>query len=369
MMLIGILALVALAVAVYNRCGWPVLGPGPQQGTAPGTVSILIPARNESLNLTGCLRAALAQGSAVREILVYDDHSTDDTAGILRAQAAAHPLIRAVPPRPLPEGWLGKTYACSQLADAAAGEWLLFIDADARLEPGAAATLVRAARERDWTLLAAWPGLEMKSFWEKVLMPLLNLVVFTSFPAPLALRDRRPSLGLAHGACLLVHRREYLRLGGHGVVRREFFEDTLLARTWRHRGEAGGCLDGQRVMKVRMYHHFSEIWHGFAKITRTSFRSVFSFWLFWAVHAAVFLVPFIVLAAHAAGGRLHLWAGIACGVVLLIRLLQSLQFRYPVWAILLHPLAEILLLGLVLQTGLRHRQGVAWKGRVYARST
>ena len=67
--------------------------------------------------------------------MVYDDHSTDGTAAVVtqyREQDARVLLLSGVP---LPEGWCGKPFACSQLAQAAGSDWLLFLDADTVVGP------------------------------------------------------------------------------------------------------------------------------------------------------------------------------------------------------------------------------------------
>ncbi|HEX8424267.1 MAG TPA: glycosyltransferase, partial [Pyrinomonadaceae bacterium] len=234
-----------LSVAVWNALAWPKVAArgsvAPEDG--PARVSVLIPARDEEANLPACLDAALAQGEIVSELLVYDDHSTDDTSAIICEYARRDARVRVLPAVPLPAGWCGKTFACARLAEGARGEWLLFLDADARLDAGAAARMLAEARRRRLTLLSCWPALELRSFWERALMPLLNFVVFTLYPAPLALRRADASLGLAHGACLLVHCSTYALVGGHTAVRDELFEDVRLAQLWRARGQAGLCLD------------------------------------------------------------------------------------------------------------------------------
>src|SRR5262245_10923498 len=120
--------------------------------------------------------------------------------------------------------------------------------------------MVEEMNWRQLTFLSCWPGLEMESFWERMLMPMLDFVVFSIFPAPLSLKMGHSSLALAHGACLMFERKRYFEIGGHAAVRDQIFEDTRLARLWRMRGERGLCLDGQDMVQVRMYSSFDEIW-------------------------------------------------------------------------------------------------------------
>ncbi|MBM4156350.1 MAG: hypothetical protein FJ221_15170 [Lentisphaerae bacterium] len=77
-----------------------------------------------------------------------------------------------------------------------------------------------------------------------------------------------------------MRRDEYLRTGGHAMVRRELFEDTTLARAWRAAGRSGLCVDGQDVVRVRMYDSLEAIWAGFQKNVYPAFRHEASFWLF-----------------------------------------------------------------------------------------
>jgi|YNPBryBLVA2012_1023415.scaffolds.fasta_scaffold00100_23 glycosyltransferase involved in cell wall biosynthesis len=342
-----------LALVAVNAIFWPKVSP---QARAAGEVSVLIPARNEAANLPGCLESVLAQPS-VAEVLVYDDHSEDPTPAVVKRFAAGEPRLRLLEPRPLPPGWCGKTFACQTLAEEARSQWLLFVDADVVLAPGAVPAVLAEAERRGVTLLSCWPGLRMSGFWEGLLMPMLNFVVFTLYPAPLALRrPRDPSLGLAHGALMLARREAYRRVGGHRAVRGELFEDTLLARLWRLRGERSLCLDGQQIVRTRMYAGLRPIWRGFQKNFYPAFRSPVSFWGFLAFHALVFLAPF--LAGY--------WP--AAGSVIAMRLALALRFRHPVWSALLHPLAQGLLLALGLASWWRYRHGpgVEWKGRRYA---
>ena len=82
-------------------------------------LSIIIPARNEEENLPTLLRSLAAQSVRPGEIIVVDDASTDHTAEVARQNGA-----RVVNSLPLPEGWRGKTWACHQGAQAAAGQKL-----------------------------------------------------------------------------------------------------------------------------------------------------------------------------------------------------------------------------------------------------
>ena len=355
-----ILAVPMLGLVLWNVAAWPAVTTGSESSAE--AVSVLIPARDEAATIEECLASVLFQGGTLREVLVYDDRSTDDTAGRIERLAAADPRVRLLQGGDLPAGWCGKPHACARLAEAAAGEWLLFLDADARLRPNALSRLVADAEARRLTLLSAWPGLILVSTWERLLMPVLNLVVFSLYPAPLSLLRTDPSLGLAHGACILVHRETYRRLGGHGLVRDQLFEDSRLAQAWRAAGERGLCLDGQSIVRVRMYSTGREIWRGFQKNFYPAFRRDSSFWGFLALHALVFVVPLILFAAAPS----PLTAS-TLGAGILMRLLLAQRFRHPVWSAFLQPAAAVVMLGIALSSRARYRAaaGVEWKGRHY----
>lgn len=350
MILLGVAAFL-FAVAVWNALAWPRIGKAASKIPA---ISVLIPARDEEKNLPACLDSVLEDRAGVQEVLVYDDHSSDGTAAVVRAHSEKDLRVRLIDSVNLPAGWCGKPFACDQLARAARCEWMLFVDADARLAPAAPSRIVSEAERRGVTFLSCWPGIQMATFWEKALMPLLNFVVFTLYPAPLSISRRNPSLGLAHGACVLARRDEYWKVGGHESVRGELFEDTRLARAWRARGHRSLCLDGQDVISVRMYKSLEEIWAGFQKNFYPAFRSNATFAGFLALHAAVFAWPLFALT----------WAALP---VLATRAVLATRFRHPWWSVPLHPIAELMLLALGVSSwwACARGRGVAWKGRRY----
>lgn len=365
MPLIMVLTFLILALIFYNARGWPKVTERVEETAS--CVSVLIPARDEERNLPACLERIFLQGDVLCEVLVYDDHSSDHTPDIVRDLSQRWDLIRLLEPAELPEGWYGKTFACQQLAEQAQGEWLLFLDADTKLVSMAIPRMLYEVRQRKISFLSCWPGIDMGSFWEKVLMPMLNFVVFALFPAPLSLRMKLPALGLAHGACLLIRREEYWRIGGHSRVRAEIFEDTALARAWRAESMSGLCLDGQDVVRVRMYDSLATIWQGFQKLVYPAFRRRLSFWLFLVFHATIFLCPFLWLAVQAGVGHLTFSTLTAVTCILLMRGVQAWQFRYPFWSIFLHPLATVALIAVGLSSWYRCQsgRGVRWKDRIY----
>lgn len=94
-------------------------------------VSVVIPARNEAVNIENCLSSIAASTYPDFEIIVVDDRSGDETVALSRSVPAGNPSrIVVIDGEELPEGWLGKPWACWQGAQVSDGEFLLFTDAD-----------------------------------------------------------------------------------------------------------------------------------------------------------------------------------------------------------------------------------------------
>jgi glycosyltransferase involved in cell wall biosynthesis len=126
-------------------------------------VSIIVPARNEARNLPRLLPTLLSQAYPDFEVLVVDDASTDETAA-LAARAGARVLSTSGPP----PGWTGKCNACWQGAQAARGEWLLFVDADTTHTPLTLASAIAWAAAQRAEAASFILRLECRTFWERL---------------------------------------------------------------------------------------------------------------------------------------------------------------------------------------------------------
>jgi cellulose synthase/poly-beta-1,6-N-acetylglucosamine synthase-like glycosyltransferase len=140
--------------------------------TLPG-VSVVIPARNEARDLEDAVRSHLAQDYPNLEVIVVDDRSTDATPAILSRLAASDPRLRIVRGVDPPPGWMGKPHALFQGAARAGSELVLVADADVRYDPSALREAVEFLSSRRLDLITFFPRVEMKGFWENVLMPYL----------------------------------------------------------------------------------------------------------------------------------------------------------------------------------------------------
>ncbi|WP_199224438.1 glycosyltransferase [Serinibacter arcticus] len=232
--------------------------------TAPGLrVSLLVPARDEEDTLVTTLPALLAQGAD--DVVVLDDHSTDATARVARDAGA-----RVISGANLPEGWVGKPWACHQLAAAVLGEdavdgdaagaagaagaaagatprehLLIFTDADVTWHPGALAALVAEMQRRGTDLLTVFPKQRVGSFGERLVVPLVDAAFIGHAPVPV-IRSRRRGAVAANGQVMAFRRQAYERAGGHAAVRGELVEDIRLARAARDAGARFDAVLGAR---------------------------------------------------------------------------------------------------------------------------
>ncbi len=105
-------------------------------------LSIIIPVYNASQYLGECLDSVFSQAfDGGYEVIAVNDGSTDDSLAICEDYASKHANMKV-----LTGENAGVSAARNKALDAAQGEWLVFVDADDKLLPGALATL--CARER-----------------------------------------------------------------------------------------------------------------------------------------------------------------------------------------------------------------------------
>ena len=260
---------VKLAGLVTNLAMFPVLRPdaaGSGRVPRPDT-SLLIPARDESRRLPAALAGFGAQD--VAEIVVLDDQSSDDTATIVGRAAEADPRVRLVRGTPPPPGWVGKSWACWQLAAAARGDILLFCDADVLLAPGAVDACWAQMCGQRAEVFSAFPRQRTVTLGERLLVPLIDDVLLAFLPHRL-LRMPVPSAATANGQLLMFRRGAYDALGGHAAVAGDLAEDLALARRTRRAGLTLGLALGGDLASARMYAGYRDSVRGFGRNLRVA---------------------------------------------------------------------------------------------------
>ena len=97
--------------------------------------SIIIPARNEALNIKNCLQSIVQQiyPATLFEIIVIDDHSTDETVAIVEQLQQQYKNIQLIKLADALNGKILNAYKKKAIENAiqyASGEWIITTDAD-----------------------------------------------------------------------------------------------------------------------------------------------------------------------------------------------------------------------------------------------
>jgi chlorobactene glucosyltransferase len=368
--LAGFILLLVL-IAASNLVVMRRLGDYPAPARFP-RVSVLVPARNEEANVEPCIRSLLAQDYPDFEVLALDDHSSDGTGRILAALVTEDSRLRALRGKPLPPNWLGKHWACHQLAEAASGEWLLFVDADTRHHPHALRDAVAAMLAEDAAFLSALPRQEVVTWAEKLLVPVISWSLLSFLPLGLAYRLRAPFYSAAIGQFMLFRRAAYEQTGGHQAVRQSVVDDIALGRRVKAAGLRWQLLDGTRRVQCRMYRNAPQVFEGISKNLLAVFGNKVPAHVFvWTWLAVAFVEPLVVLALSLAGVPVPALsvrlAGLAAGGSLLLWIIAYRRFGYPLHLALLYPASMLLTLVVAVRSVAVSLTGRAtWKGRQLA---
>jgi chlorobactene glucosyltransferase len=343
-------------------------------GSGP-MVSIIVPARNESANIATVAHSILATTYQPFELLIVDDRSTDDTAAIV--ERLADPRLRLIRGEQLPEGWYGKPWACFQGYREARGELLLFTDADTRHQPELLGRAVGELQKERAALVTVSPTQRCVTFWERVIMPQVWLLLALRYHPRAVSRARRPRDVIANGQFILTTREAYEAVGTHTAVRHEVAEDLALAQAYVGRGLKLQFTFAERLMETRMYHGLSHLIEGWSKNIYLGGRRSFPdeplrramvpamlvlAMLYWLVP----LVGLIAAAVEPSLAPLAPAAWLAIGLSGLFWVLISYGMEIPVVYGLLYPVGALMTLYIVLRSTWRGGRRVEWKGRVYS---
>ncbi len=352
-----------LAVALTVHTAWNVTRlrrPSDEPPPTTERVSVLVPARDEESSLPALLDSLSEQtGVADLEVLVCDDGSTDATAETVRDATRRDPRVRLLTGAERPEGWGGKPFACHQLAEAATGTVLLFVDADVVLAPHAVAATVDLLRAAGLDLVSPYPRQLALTPGERLVQPLLQWSWLTTLPLDAAERSPRASLAAANGQLLAVDAAAYRRAGGHAAVAGEVLEDIALLRAVKRTGGRGVPCDGSRVASCRMYTSWGQVQDGYTKSLWSAFGSPAGATAVMGVLGLAYVWP---AAAALRGSRVGL-LGLGAGVLGRYLTAEATGARSLPDA-LAHPVSLLAAAYLTARSFVgRYRGTLRWKGR------
>lgn len=329
----------------------------------PASISAIVPARNEEPTIATCIES-LARQSEIAEILVVNDQSTDKTGEIVRGLMAGIPNLRLLETNGVPPGWVGKNNAVALGARDATQPWLLFTDADAEHQPGAAAKALQVAEDAGAALVSFSPEQVTEKWYEKALIPFIYCRLAKKFTYA-AINDPATPDAAANGQFLMIRRDAYDAIGGHASVASQVLEDVALARRAKSAGYRLAFNSGKGIVRVRMYRSFASMWEGWTKnlypLMGGTRRSIFR-----ELESTFPWIPFLLILLGFKYPIL-MFAGVCLLIFRQINYGSELtRNQFPFSFILYYVPAVGLYAGVLWASYRHHAKGkVAWKGREY----
>jgi chlorobactene glucosyltransferase len=351
-------------------------GPDLQQfpPTSGRLLSVVVPARNEAATIETVMRSVLASRYQPLELIVVDDRSSDQTAAIAEGLALTDRRVRVVRGNELPSGWFGKQWACLQGYRVAQGELLVFTDADTTHGPELLGRAASAFEATGADLLTVATRQQCVTFWERVVMPQIWMLLGFRYHPRTVSRSRRPRDVIANGQFILFSRDSYEAVGTHEAVRNEVAEDLALAQRVVRNGGRLLMAHGEPFITTRMYHSLGHLIEGWSKNIYVGGRRTFpdepirralvpvmlaGAMLFWLTP------PLVALLALVGAAPLRAWELTAVALSAAFWMLVSLGMGIPVFYGLAYPLGALVGLYIILRSVGRGARKIEWKGRVY----
>ena len=345
-------------------------------GDCAPRLSILVPARDEEPSIGAAVESFCQQDYPDFEVIVVNDRSSDKTGEILAELGGRFDNLTVLEGAEPPNGWLGKAYALETAQRFASGEWLLLIDADVVLEPGAARAAIGRAVSEEIDLISGIVDYRRYGFWEELLISYFRNLQLTITRLARFLPDRVRSR-IAVGSFILIRREAYDAIGLHESIRSELPNDVAIAKAIARAGRTWEFLFLDRLVHWRMYQGFGGIWNGFVKnwfpMTGGTVAGFVLHLLFVASQLAPWIAGVVLIGVEPleeSDPRTIALAITTFGVFLLIAMTIRTRFPSSAWSIPLYPLAVSVFFLISLRSAWRHVvvRRIEWRGREYGGS-
>jgi hypothetical protein len=232
---------------------------------------------------------------------------------------------------------------------------------------------VGALRAQRADLLTVAPRQRCVTFWERLVMPQIWLLLGLRYHPSRVNRARRERDVIANGQFILTTRESYEAIGTHEAVRQEVAEDLALAQAYHRAGRRLHFTFAERLMETRMYHGLGHLVEGWSKnmylggqrsfprepVLRALVPVMLAMaFLFWLVPPALLAVAGVTEGPAPA-------AAAAIALSALFWMLVSYGMQIPPWYGLLYPLGALVALLIAARSIWRGAARVEWRGRVY----
>lgn len=205
------------------------------------SITVAIPARNETVDLQKCLDSLLMSDYPKLEILVLDDSSQNKrTPEIIKGYA--HSGVRFLAGKLPPDRWLPKNFAYDQLVEASSGELLLFCGVDVRFDRFTITEMVNLYLDKNVDMLGLMP--------ENTPSDQNNIMNYIYQPSryawelalPRNITQRPPSLS----TCWMISKTALTKAGGFDATAHSVAPERFLARYCVNhlRGYSFECSNG-----------------------------------------------------------------------------------------------------------------------------
>ncbi len=314
------------------------------RGESPVNFEVMIPARNEALNLPHLIPALVSQGIPVT---VLDDNSDDETAEVARSLGAKVIESKVEPP----EGWTGKNYACHRLADSSSADWVVFLDADTTPLPGFGSKLSKWLNTTDAKVVTGFAEMAPGCGLEPLYLGWVPWILLATNPFGLVTVTGKGHNRFTNGQFSVWKRATLLGVKPYSKMRSEILEDVKIGRWLAKNKVKVDTLNVSEILRVRMYADLGEAWRGMSKNSAEIAGSAVG---------SVILALFLLFVAWA-WAFTNPWLDVT---LIAGKFITDRIVKQPLWTFLFAPLTITCAAATILASCFKKAK--TWKGRTYA---